>query len=80
MSYIGDKLRDLGKHGTIAEHLYFRVGKRHVAKHVVANLLVQIIIRIDGLLLLLCLVHLRKILTGFVDINLVYIDCIYAFA
>ena len=40
MSYIGDKLRDLSKHGAIAEHLYFRVGKRHIAKHVVANLLV----------------------------------------
>ena len=85
MSYIGDKLRDLGKYGAIAEHLYFRVCKRHVAKHIVANLFVQIIIRIDGLLLLLCLVHLRKILTGFVYIDLVYIDliyidCIYAFA
>ena len=40
MSYIGDKLRDLGKYGAIAEHLYFSISKRHIAEHIVANLLV----------------------------------------
>ena len=87
MPYVRDKLRDLRKYRAVAEHLYLRVGKSHVTKHVIPDLLVKIVfLRAFSLLLFLLflfflfflffgLFYLSQIFSGFVDIDLVYIRC-----
>lgn len=72
MPYISYKLGDLRKHRTVAEHLYLGVGESYVAERIITDLFVQIAFGYD-LLLLFGFIYLNQVLSGFVDIYLVYV-------